>query len=691
MDNYIGKRVGSRYDIISLIGSGGMSNIYKATDTASEKIVAVKFLKEEFFENTELVRRFKNESKAIALLNHPNIIKVIDVNIDDKEKYIVVEYVNGITLGDYIDKNGMIPARETAEIIKIILPALSHAHEHGIIHRDIKPENIMITHDGKLKIMDFGIARLATSTQRTATDKTIGSVHYISPEQVRGHNTDVRSDIYSLGIMMYEMLTGEYPFNDENAVAVAMKHISDEMPSPRDKNNSIPEGMEQIVLKATNKEPSKRYQSAIEMLLEIEKFIKNPNIVFGSDKKKTEQAEKNKKPAKEKKKFKFTLKHMFILTCCVFISSLITCYAIFKYNGSPLFNNYENIELPNLIGSTIESTKAAGYKFKFDVTYVYSSEYAEGQIVYQAPKPPKTVKENSTIKVRVSQGPQSEWMPNLKGYSSAEAQKFLNELGVNVFIVMEDHKSVKAGHVIKTEPETGKYVTAGDKVTLYISRGDGDYINMVPVPNVVGLSNLSDVRKILSKNSLRLGTYVEQYHDEIAPGIIFEQAPAAGSEIMAGSGIDVLISKGPEPCAECESTEHKTEDHPLCEFCESKEHLTKEHECEKCLYLGEHLAEDCPYCPDHEYKHLAGECPWCKIHNDKTHLEGECPWCQIHGENTHLEGQCPPEPTPTPEATPEPTPEATPAPTPTPETTPTPENTPDISGSSGGSEGSNSQ
>ncbi|MEG0091413.1 MAG: protein kinase, partial [Oscillospiraceae bacterium] len=222
MENYIGKTIDNRYDIISLIGVGGMSNVYKAVDKQTGTTVAIKFLKEEFFENPELVRRFKNESKAISLLSHDCIIKVLDVNITDAEKYLVIEYIEGITLKEFIEKRGRLEWKEALIFSSIILSGVGHAHDHGIIHRDLKPQNIMLTREGQLKIMDFGIARLSTASQKTVTDKAIGSVHYISPEQVKGQNTDNRSDLYSVGIMMYEMLTGTLPFQSDTAVSVAL-------------------------------------------------------------------------------------------------------------------------------------------------------------------------------------------------------------------------------------------------------------------------------------------------------------------------------------------------------------------------------------------------------------------------------------------------------------------------------------
>ncbi|MEG2678213.1 MAG: protein kinase, partial [Oscillospiraceae bacterium] len=279
MIDYIGKKLDGRYEIIELIGAGGMANVYKARDLRENRIVAVKILREEFLDNEELVRRFKNESKAIGLLSHPNIVKVFDVNFSDSVQFIVMEYIDGITLKDYIERKKPLSWKDTVHFTVQILRALQHAHDRGIVHRDIKPQNIMLLQDGSIKVMDFGIARFSRSETRTITDKTIGSVHYISPEQAKGDITDAKADLYSVGIMMYEMLTGKLPFDSDSAVSIAIKQISDNAKRPRDIVPEIPEALEEITLKAMAKNPNVRYQSASQMLRDIDDFKKNPSIV----------------------------------------------------------------------------------------------------------------------------------------------------------------------------------------------------------------------------------------------------------------------------------------------------------------------------------------------------------------------------------------------------------------------------
>ncbi len=281
MDNYIGKKLDGRYEISSLIGSGGMADVYQATDVVDQKVVAVKILKKEFAENEEFLRRFRNESKAIAVLSHPNIVKIYDVGFSEKLQFIVMEYIDGITLKDYMESQGTLNWKDSIHFITQILRALHHAHEHGIVHRDIKPQNIMVFSDGTIKVMDFGIAKFAREEGKTSTDQAIGSVHYISPEQARGDVTDEKSDLYSVGVVLYEMLTGKKPFDGDNAVSIALMHMQAEIPAPRSMNSAIPSGLEEIILHAMEKNPKDRYPSARAMLQDIEKFKEDPDTVFG--------------------------------------------------------------------------------------------------------------------------------------------------------------------------------------------------------------------------------------------------------------------------------------------------------------------------------------------------------------------------------------------------------------------------
>ena len=280
LDKYIGKRLDKRYEIKELIGVGGMAVVYSAFDILEERTVAVKILKDEFLENKDFIRRFKNESKTIAMLSHPNIVKIFDVSLGDKIQYIVMEYVDGITLKDFIEKQRKVKWKDAIFFIGQILSALSHAHSRGIIHRDIKPQNIMLLRDGTIKVTDFGIAKFLSYETRTLTDKTIGSVHYISPEQARGDMTDERTDIYSIGVLLYEMLTGTLPFKSDNAVSVAIMQLQSKPRPLREINSDIPEGLEQITLKAMQKDSEYRFKTANDMLGALNEFKKNPSMKF---------------------------------------------------------------------------------------------------------------------------------------------------------------------------------------------------------------------------------------------------------------------------------------------------------------------------------------------------------------------------------------------------------------------------
>ena len=330
MDRYIGKKLDGRYEIKEIIGVGGMANVYKAYDSIDDRVVAVKILRDEHMQNDELLRRFRNESKAIAVLSHPNIVKVYDVSFNEDIQYIVMEYIDGITLKEYIEQQHVLRWKEAVHFTVQILRALQHAHDKGIVHRDIKPQNIMLLADGTIKVADFGIARFARSTQHTVTDKAIGSVHYISPEQAKGDVTDEKSDIYSVGVMLYEMTTGQLPFDAESPVSVAIKQINSKAKRPREVNPDVPEGLEDIIIRAMQKDPARRYQSAAEMLRDIDEFKRDPTVIFEYRYTEPEEqsiSESFTKTAKKTKKitifnnlcyFKTTYKtHTYIIKCLV--------------------------------------------------------------------------------------------------------------------------------------------------------------------------------------------------------------------------------------------------------------------------------------------------------------------------------------------------------------------------------------
>ncbi|MBQ7007446.1 MAG: PASTA domain-containing protein, partial [Oscillospiraceae bacterium] len=591
----------------------------------------------------------KNESKAISLLNHECIIKVLDFNITDSEKYLVVEYIKGVTLKEFIENRGKLTWEETMVFANIILGALGHAHENGVIHRDLKPQNIMLTREGELKIMDFGIARLSTANQRTVTDKAIGSVHYISPEQVRGQSTDNRSDIYSIGIMMYEMLTGKLPFQSETAVSVALQQLSEEAPPISTYADGVPKGMEQIIMKAIAKEPEDRYQSAAEMRADLQGLKANPAIVFDHGKKVADDqtktvmvntmAKKKTSRVKVKKGKRLLLPIMAGLAAAFMISAVVAITFIFKMSGNSLLSNQPEIELPSFVGMTESQVKQSGYNLKFEYEYQYNDEYEKDIVFAQTPKAPRTVKENSTVTLKVSKGVMTSEMPELKNFTRAEAQKILEEMGVNIAVDTIETKDVVDGNVVKTSPEAGELVTSGSTVTIYIAIDQEK--NTREVPNVVGSADLATARRAITAAGLRVENYTQaESFDPV--GTVIAQSPAAGSELQAGGGVTLVISSGPPKCPDCGSTDHTV--HPTCPVCGSKSHTVHPKECDVCGKEG-HESENgvCPNC-DHTSLTEGQVCDNCNkampcsICNDEGHTSANCPTvpvCSVCGTRGH--------------------------------------------------------
>lgn len=572
MDAMIGKKLDGRYELHNLIGVGGMANVYRAKDLLNDNYVAVKILREEFMQNEELVRRFKNESRAISLLNHPNIVKVYDVSVSDKIQYIVMELVDGINLKEYIDRRkDKLTWKEALHFTTQILLALQHAHDKGIVHRDIKPQNIMLLQDGTIKVMDFGIARFSRSGMHTMTDKAMGSVHYISPEQAKGDVTDKRADIYSVGVMLYEMITGRLPFDSDSAVSVAIKQISDEPTPPSQIKSDIPEGLEDITLKAMQKDPSQRYQSADEMLCAIEEFKKNPSIVFeykyiqddsptryidkvvssqNNNKKRTQSgaAQTGKKRSSSQptgaKKTGYALPIMAGMAVAFAIGAIVLVFMIFKFSGNPLFNDVPTVELPNFVGMTREQIESNEAYSKFNITFneVYRDDVAVGEIYDQSPKPPKTVKENASITLKVSIGVQEVTVPDVLKYTKEDAESALTALGLNVMMVRQPDTTVPKGAVFRTDPAAGTTMAAGQKIIVYIA---GDVVNTdVEVPNIVGMDVASnDVTRLLGERQLVLGTISKAESAEPA-GKILMQDPVDGERVSPGTRVNVVVSMG---------------------------------------------------------------------------------------------------------------------------------------------------
>jgi len=553
MDRFVGKRLDGRYEIREVIGVGGMAVVYKAYDSIEDRIVAVKILKEEFASNDEFLRRFKNESKAIAVLSHPNIVKVFDVSFGDLIQYIVMEYIDGITLKQYIDQQGSLVWKDVVHFTVQILRGLQHAHDKGIVHRDVKPQNIMLLPDGTIKVTDFGIARFARSEQQTITDKAIGSVHYISPEQARGETTDEKADIYSVGVMLFEMLTGQLPFQAESAVSVAIMQLQSEPKLPRSINQSIPLGLEQITMHAMQKDSGRRYQSAAEMLRDLEEFRRDPQMEFDysyfiddSPTKFVDTKESNELEATEAGQ-KSPIIPILAGIAGAFVVAIIFLVVIFlpKLFGS----SGTTINCPDLIGKTYtELTENAEYKdLVYDVTYDHTSDYETGVIYAQSPEAGRSIKKTQTISITVSMGASIVTVPDVSNLDYAAASMNLKSKGFTVKITYKQHDSIANDRVISTSPAANSNVDEGSEIEVYVSMGPE--ISYVDVPNVVKYSNADDAKSEIESSGLTFGG-TTKVDSELPEGTVVSQSLKAGTQVVKGSALSLEISTGVPPVVE---------------------------------------------------------------------------------------------------------------------------------------------
>ena len=579
MDNLIGRKLDGRYLIESLLGVGGMANVYKGRDVRTGNAIAVKVLKEEFLDNEELVRRFKNESKAISILDHPNIVKVYDVSVTDQLQYIVMEYIDGITLKEYLkQRGGALTWKEVIHFATQVLGALEHAHSKGIVHRDVKPQNIMLQADGSIKMMDFGIARFSRAQSQTVSDKAIGSVHYISPEQAKGDHTDGRTDIYSVGVMMYEMLSGHLPFDGSGTVSIAIMQISEKPKPLAQVAPNVPEGLRQITEKAMEKDPDDRYQSAAEMLRAIQAFKQNPSIRFeyeyntqdapsktinkvvsgGRSGTKsgisTQQARRTdtmtgkgknvkktaaRKPVKEKH---FSVLPIFFGMAVAFIiGATILVYLIFTNSTNPLFSNRDNVQLIDFVGQTEDEFRTSDYFALLtpEIVYEYNSSYPAGTIFQQSPAAGRTVKEKQKITLKVSRGTEIITLPDVGGYDKNTAKQTLVDLGVSVTTRRETNDSVAEGTVIRTEPAAGSSVEGGSTVVLYVAKPTR--VTTASVPSVEGLDETAARNAI---NTANLVPAVREVNSDQPAGTVIEQNPSAGDTVSLYSVVVLYVSTG---------------------------------------------------------------------------------------------------------------------------------------------------
>lgn len=567
MDNYVGKRLDGRYEIQEIVGVGGMSVVYKAYDNVDDRVVAVKILKDEFLTNDDFVRRFKNESKAIALLSHPNIVKVYDVSFGEKLQYIVMEYVDGITLKEYIQKQGAITWNDALFFTTQILKALQHAHDKGIVHRDIKPQNIILLPNGNIKVADFGIARFSRSETRTLTDTAIGSVHYISPEQAKGEFTDEKADIYSVGVVLYEMLAGKVPFEAESAVSVALMQLQNNAKRLTEINPDIPLGLEQICIHAMEKDPKDRYQSATEMLLDVEEVINNPKTVFdyscfvdksptkyisNTDKITAETPVINEKPIEkavdsdedEVEYYDPDHKKKVISAVLIGIIILVTATVLLVMAITGSFKTSTNT-LDNFVGFSYDELISSNkYDYEFVLEQKKTDEVEPGIVVDQSPEAGSKVISGSQVKLVVSASMDDINVPNIYNLNDEKAKKALaNEGLTNYKFTTISSETVEEGLVVYTEPKAGTVVSSDTQIVVFVSSGPTtkEVVN-IEVPDVTGLKQ-EGARAFLEKMGFKNVNFVTQ--DDLRPkGVVISQSPAAGSSATADDKIKVVISSG---------------------------------------------------------------------------------------------------------------------------------------------------
>lgn len=561
MDKYVGKRLDGRYEIHEIVGEGGMARVYKAFDNQENRLVAIKILKEEYLSNDEFLRRFKNESKAIAMLSHQNIVNVYDVSFGDLIQYIVMEYIEGITLKEYIENQGSLRWKDAVHFTMQILKALQHAHDKGIVHRDVKPQNIMVLADGTIKVTDFGIARFARSDQRTITDKAIGSVHYISPEQARGEKTDEKADIYSVGVMLYEMLTGKLPFQAESAVSVAIMQLQRDPQRPTEINASIPIGLEQITMHAMQKSQDRRYQSASEMLCDLNNFRKDPSLTFSynyfvDDSPTrfvggvvTDESEVKPKENSVQKEKSGVLP---ILTGIAIALILAIVVLLIIFLPGLLGGTGGNISTPNFVGMKWEDVKNdkeydGDFNFLDPPKWDYNAEYAYGYIFEQSIKEGTKVKDNANtnITLYVSMGPKTKKVNDVYEKTETSAISELKANGFKVVVTSMASEDTQIGCVIRTDPERGTVVAEGATVTVFVSTGKPT--EYVSVPDVTG-EPLKQAQEKLTDNKLLVVVEEINIHpnEKYYPKdyVIKQNPEKGGSKIAEGSTVTLYVSTG---------------------------------------------------------------------------------------------------------------------------------------------------
>jgi len=605
MDQYIGKLLDNRYELLELIGVGGMARVYKARCHRLNRLVAVKILREDMAQDAEFRRRFHDESQAVAMLSHPNIMAVYDVSRSSEMEYIVMELLDGITLKQYMQKKGnKLNWREALHFATQIVKGLGHAHSRGIIHRDIKPHNVMVLRDGSVKVADFGIARMLSASHSTMTQEALGSVHYISPEQARGSSIDERSDLYSAGVVLYEMITGRLPFEGDTPVSVAIQHINSIPLSPREIDPEIPEALEKITMKAMAPNRDNRYNNADEMLADLEEFRKNPSISFDYELltvppvQLEQQAEEEKtqiRPAPGSSRPRDTgrgdgvyrerprriveeeeddedteprgsgLGSILLAMVAVLSFIGVVGYLLYKTFFAGILAPATTYEVPELVGKTYESVMTDfDLLGKFQVTIsstVPDAENPAGTIIRQDPVGGSMVGESARqISVVVSDGPQQFQMVDLTNMEYREAHLAVERLGLRVLShEYEHHDAIPYNHVISYTPLEGAVLSPGDGVTLVLSLGPETL--EVDMPNLLGLT-LEQAEKKMAMRHLEKGNVTHENSDTVPEGQIMDQYPDADTKVKEGTKVNMQISLGPKQPAQQPATEPEPSDEP---------------------------------------------------------------------------------------------------------------------------------
>lgn len=592
MDKYIGRLLDNRYEILEVIGTGGMAVVYKARCHRLNRLVAIKILKDDYTQDGEFRRRFHAESQAVAMLNHPNIVSVYDVSTDGDADYIVMELVEGITLKQYMERRGgYLNWKESLHFAMQIAKALEHAHGQGIVHRDIKPHNVMILKNGSAKVTDFGIARIM-SAQNTLTREALGSVHYISPEQAKGGRVDNRSDLYSLGVVMYEMLTGRPPYDGDSPVAVALQHINGGAAMPSTLNPNIPGGLEQIIMRSMSVDPAQRYASASAMLYDMDEFRKNPNILFyyGMPQQPRQpvqqprtaaeraaagrQAQPPRSPVQqpprqpaqqprqpvqqprqpvrtkpEPEPEERSNKGLIIaISACAGVLLIGIIILIVLLSGGDETEKPERISVPSFVGLVYDDLRPRDYPdlilAEEGNRYEVNDTYAEGEIIDQDPEAREMVDAGTTVTFVISMGPQTDEMRDVLGKTKEDAKSALDslkDLSLNIYFEEEHSSEVEKGKVIRTEPAAGGTLTKGQSVILWISKGP--LTERMPDLTNKTREQAEEELKALENMNL-IPAFKEETSKEIEEGKVTRTEPAKGETVEAGQTVTVYISSG---------------------------------------------------------------------------------------------------------------------------------------------------